>query len=353
MFSEYQGFIDLDSVLEKEYGYRYNGNLEDFYRQNFVELEGIGKDAVCWIIYNGERFLFKAIDNFDCNVWGELLSESVAHTLNIPCAEYRACTLHGKKGVLSKSFVYRDTTLMLGTEVLQKYCLLHLKKHSDVKHIFHYFNHVKGICSILKDNDNISDGEYHKIEEYLFQMLLFDLVTLQSDRHPNNWGVMVKDNCIKPALLFDNDVSFGVGNPNTIRNKDIFRSEYMNARLLRDKSRIFSIIYQNKPIFTYDFDNILDIEKKVTDIFPNVFISLLNDIDSDRLEFVKSFLEKARDIDLEAKIHELEGKNGLEMDDDLLFYIVRIYEENLEHLSDICMSYEKVDGLNEARNSRR
>ena len=44
-------------------------------------------------------------------------------------------------------------------------------------------------------------------------MLLFDIFTLQGDRHPNNWGLIKKGDTYRASPLFDNSTSFGLGFP--------------------------------------------------------------------------------------------------------------------------------------------
>ena len=97
MFDDYKGFIDIDKVLKDEYNYTFNGDLKELYSMPFIEIEGEGVDALCWIKYKNDSYLFKSLKDFEYNVWGELLSEEFAKRLNIPCASYRAAQFGNKK----------------------------------------------------------------------------------------------------------------------------------------------------------------------------------------------------------------------------------------------------------------
>ena len=91
MLEEYKGFLSLDELLEKEYHYTYDEkNRSDFLSKPFVHLEVNGRTALCWITYKGEEYLFKPLEEFRFNVWGELLSCAYAKMLEIPCANDRA-----------------------------------------------------------------------------------------------------------------------------------------------------------------------------------------------------------------------------------------------------------------------
>lgn len=57
MFDDYKGFIDIEEVLKNEYNYTFNGDLRDLYSQPFIELEGEGTNALCWIKYRGNSYL--------------------------------------------------------------------------------------------------------------------------------------------------------------------------------------------------------------------------------------------------------------------------------------------------------
>ena len=121
------GIIDIKQVIKDEYNYTFT-NLEDLYNEDFIELEGNGVDALLWIKYKGEKYLFKPIKQFEYNVWGEILSEEFSKDMNLECAEYRIATLDNMSGVLTKSFIKEDETLLLGSELIQDY----IRKDNDI-----------------------------------------------------------------------------------------------------------------------------------------------------------------------------------------------------------------------------
>ena len=50
MFEEYQGFLCLDEILKKEYGYVYHENdYKEFFSKPFVHIEPGGRTAYAWI----------------------------------------------------------------------------------------------------------------------------------------------------------------------------------------------------------------------------------------------------------------------------------------------------------------
>ena len=56
MFDKYEGIINLEKVLKDVYNYIFTGDLKDLYLQPFIELEGEGTNALCWIKYQGDSY---------------------------------------------------------------------------------------------------------------------------------------------------------------------------------------------------------------------------------------------------------------------------------------------------------
>ena len=133
MFKKYPGFIDITEVLMNEHNYLFDGNLEKFYKQPFIELEGNGVTAMCWIKVKDDSYLFKPINEPLYNVWGELLSEEFAKKLDIPCAEYRLAQFDGKLGVITKQILKEDERLILGCEVFQEFLNEYFSPKNDKK----------------------------------------------------------------------------------------------------------------------------------------------------------------------------------------------------------------------------
>ncbi len=367
MFEDYQGFIDLDQVLKEHYQYDFDGDEISFFQQEFVEFEGNGIDAYCWIKYKGIKYLFKRIEDFDYRVWGELVSSEIARELKIPCAEYRAGSLHGKKGIISKSFLTNDSTLKLGSELFQKFCesdqfnkgdvlgnktLIHSTPDDEANVFLHFLNNLEQVKKIIL-NQEASVQQKNQIIFFFTQMFLFDLITLQTDRHSHNWGIIQEKNNIHLCPLFDNSACFGLG---IMKNKsdhtmykvndleyktNIFQSEFMNAVSFRNKKNLYSIIYNDSPSFVGSIRDVLRLDKYSTCRVPDIFKNFLLESDTDTIDFIRFFLDEASHINLAEKIEQLEIANGIHMNNKIFFYIVHMFEENVMYLNEIFNSYER------------
>ncbi len=365
MFEDYPGSICLDEVIKEKYHYDVT-NLMSLANQDFIELEGNGKDALCWITYNHEKYLFKPLQEADYNVWGELLSEEIAKILDIPCAEYRVASLNNQKGVISKNFLKNEDILLIGSEIYQNFFNeIHYGKNNDnsfssilpndssrKKYIFRYLNNLHLTTSILENNHNINIKDTVKIKKSLTKMLLFDLITLQYDRHPNNWGIIQSENNFSLSPLYDNSVSFGLGYPFLDRRIESFRSELANSRLLKDRNRINSFIYQNSPNFTFLEEDLSNIKGKKKTI-PYTFFNFLTQSDEITQNWIISVLSNIKEDTIETIIKRLENKFNMKMQGNLYYYIVEIFNINLLKLKEIVEEYRKENNKNEVpRNSK-
>lgn len=368
MIDDYEGFLVLDELLKKEYNYTYNeNNPEDFFSQKFIHMEFGGRTAYAWIFYKGEEYLFKPIDDFEWNVWGELLSCKYAEMLGIPCASYRACSLGSKKGVISKKIQKKDENLILGLELIQRIINEHLKEASNEevfsnfnidglrkipsilnnidnnkknKFLLSYLNNLEHIEMLLSSSTKISNDEMKKMMHFLSQMLLFEIITLQGDCNVNNWGAIKKE-FLTPAPLFDNATSFGLGYSNMNERANLLRDEVMNYRFFKDSSRIESIIYQSFPLFTVSSKNIKSYNPIIKDSYIKVFDDFLELADEYYKSLANSYVEKVTQINFDEIVKLLEDKNGIIMEDNVKNYIMTVIEYHLKKLLEVIKKREK------------
>ena len=373
MFDDYKGMIQLQQLFKDEYGYSCNDDLRELSNQSFIELEGNGADAMFWINYRGKKYLFKPIKDFECNVWGELLGEKFASILGIPCAKYRAANYMGTLGVLSESILEDDETLILGSEIFQKFLnsqkkdaketikdiinnyefqttykipseFLTLSLHDQQRYLFNHLNNLNQVKLILKQYKNMDPQAFFDITKHLFDILVFDIFTLQGDRHPNNWGIKEKNQIKRPAEVFDNCTSLGLGYIDISKRLVLFREEYFNAKMLREPERIYHFIHQIEPSFTLSEDNIVEVATRKKDYAAKVLDDLLqksNPDEQDRINelyttFNSEIIDKFDDI-----LKEVEDTNDLKMRDEVYYYISNILQMHSLELGDIISKYRR------------
>lgn len=364
MFEKYKGIINLEQILEEEYNYHFDGDLRKLYETDFIELEGNGVDAAFWITYNGERYLFKPLKDASINIWGELLSEAIAKHLGIPCAEYRACNLGTQKGVITKSIVKDNEIMLLGCEIFQRFIndykysenknilkddnfrelyeipdnFLELNDYDKKRYIFNYINNLEQAWSIIYEL-NLLEIEETTIVEHLKKMLIFDLITLQVDRHPNNWAITKAKSYYYPSELFDNATSFGLGYIDMENRMQQFRNEFMNSKYKKDTTELERIIYAASPNFTLSNDNVYDTNRRKKDNHFKVLNDLLYISDKETYDEVLNMFESITEDTIDTLISELEKTNGITMPSNVYFYITTLLNYHLEKSRELIYEY--------------
>lgn len=116
--------------------------------------------------------------------YSEVLAQQVAEQMNYPHAEYRLTKYRGK---------------------LASVCPLFTTDNIGLISVDQCFNHTPDIDEIR--------NYYHKLgfEKEFNQMLIFDALTLNSDRHLGNLGFLINNDdgkILSPAPLFDHNLSF-------------------------------------------------------------------------------------------------------------------------------------------------
>lgn len=210
-FSSYilDGCIDLDA----EYGRTF-------------ELTNIGSYEKCWKKYNNQWYMLKKQSKVEID--SEYTSYKIAKILDFPVAEY-------KKGendiIITKSFInnwnynFEDAYSIVGDE-------------EDVSYNF----------NLLKQYGN-------KVLQGYYNMLVFDAIVMNTDRHTHNYGVLkdiVTGKVIDFAPLYDHNMTLKAC-------KSILKDK--SNRLFFDNVLEFLNLYKPNPIKYIDVNDF----KSVTD----------------------------------------------------------------------------------------
>lgn len=358
MLEEYKGIIDINKLLKDKFDYQFDGNLLDLYDKPFIEMEGNGVDAMFWINIDNERYLFKPLKDAKYNAWGELLSSKLSEYLSIPCAKYRYAKFGNLEGVITKSFIKEDETLILGSEVMQKFFnkkkkksniylsyeeefnelynipenIKKLNSHERGKKIFKYINNLEDIWSIIYEVID-EKKDVKEIVKHLLKMLMFDIITLQYDRHPNNWGIVQFKKNYHISNLFDNSTSFGLGRLYMEDQIVKFKYAFLNRKYDKGKE-LDKIIYDPNLKFSLTSD---DFKENLTSI--EVFEKLLKNSSSDNISSLVSIIDLVDEDLIDKIILEVENENGIKMDDDLYFYIFNIMSINIQNIQNLVKEY--------------
>ena len=341
--------FEMDKYIKEKYNYNFIGYNEDFYNNYFIERESEGINTLFWLIDNDKKFLFKRVNAFDLNKWGDLIVMELAKEVGIDCAIYRPAVFNGETGFITESFLKNNEKLINAKELMD----LEIKNNFSDK----ITNKIKKLCSqsnsrwrpdiymslnnyvdmieIIDTNIFLSDLEKERIKISLKKLLCFDLITLQSDRHPENYGIIKKDNGYEFSPLYDNDASFCLGSKNILKKIEKYIYDVPRAKNYRED--ILEMYHNFNSAFSYrdnDYltgkygDKEIVINKKIRTSVDDIIS--LGDYE---VKFILIQMCNKLSVDnLNRIINDLENKYKCKMDDNLRYYITNIYKNNLIYI---------------------
>lgn len=382
MFKEYKELLSIETILKDAYNYEFKGNMKELLHKDFIELEGNGVDALMWFTYEGERYLFKPLKEAKINVWGEILSAYLAEYLGIPHAEYRIATFNGQLGVVTKSIIKDKEKLILGSELFQEFMnkypykkkrealisnnlfrylydipdeFLKLNAYDRKRYLFNYLNNLDCIQSIIHNFNNIDRTDKLEIINGIKKTFIFDIITMQYDRHPNNWGIIVKTNAWF-AKIFDNATSFGLNYPNI--KEDIMEFQrnimtYYKDALFRgldpEESRR-EIVYKSFPTLVVDTEDSVNPMKKIKKKIPDVFTHYLKISEEEDKNLAIQMISSVSSDLIEKLIRQAEEENYMKMDNNTFNYILTLFDNHLEILQNIIKTHRRTqDGITRSK----
>ena len=341
--------FEMDKYIKEKYNYNFIGYNEDFYNNYFIERESEGINTLFWLKDNDKKFLFKRVNAFDLNKWGDLIVMELAKEVGIDCAIYRPAVFNGETGFITESFLKNNEKLINAKELMD----LEIKNNFSDKitnkikklcsqsnsrwrpDIYMSFNNYVDMIEIIDTNIFLSDLEKERIKISLKKLLCFDLITLQSDRHPENYGIIKKDNGYEFSPLYDNDASFCLGSKNILKKIEKYIYDVPRAKNYRED--ILEMYHNFNSAFSYrdnDYltgkygENKIVINKKIRTSVDDIIS--LGDYE---VKFILIQMCNKLSVDnLNRIIDDLENKYKCKMDDNLRYYITNIYKNNLIYI---------------------
>ena len=138
MVRNQHGFIILDEAIEIE--------------NNLVNK---GRKPKTWLLFENEEYLFKT-NSSNYEIWSELLASELGKQCKIEMAEYDIGIYKGKYGVISKSFLDKNTETILSGENIVEFIQSILYDNNRRK----MNNSIKDIFEVLDVLDRVIRQKY-------------------------------------------------------------------------------------------------------------------------------------------------------------------------------------------------
>lgn len=196
-----------------------------------TEAEQLGSKLKYWFVDEaGNQILFKQGREGTGENWAEKVSCELAQTLNIPHAEYDFAIWGQRRGVVTRSFVPPSGRLVFGNELLARF----VRGYAQQRRYRQPYHTVSVVMAVLRAATIAVPHAYASKEiiaasDLFVGYLLFDAWIGNTDRHDENWGLLITPpREIELAPTFDHASSLGR------ELSDDARSRRLNAR---DKRR--------------------------------------------------------------------------------------------------------------------
>jgi hypothetical protein len=265
-----------------------------------------------WCLYKKSRSKTVGED------WSEKIAAELCSLLKLPHAEYELATCNGENGVISRSFLPKNGTLLLGNEILARIYsdypidTRNLSKHT-IERIFGAFDRLEtDLSEVLMPLGWEPLENIIKVHHVFIGYLLLDAWIGNSDRHHENWGFVELEQKLYLAPTYDHASSLGRNESDEKRSERLkTRDRGYSVGAYADKchSSFYTNIGKSKPIKTFEaffkaaklYPKAADICLNILEIIsPNDTLQLLQRIPENRMsaiaiEFAQNILNHNRD----------------------------------------------------------
>lgn len=221
----------------------------------------------------------------------------------------------------------------------------------QTKYLYNNLNNLEQLWSILDIYLTLHQYEnkyLNSIMNYLIQIFIFDLITLQGDRHIGNWGIIENQNdkTIYIPLLFDNGTSFNLWKLNSKESPFYInlKNYQENPQKEKLKNQFLSILYKNKMLLTCSEDAITNAKAKKREHNVKVFEYFLKTSSQNYIELARNYIEKIKSVSINALLTKIEIEQHVIIPEHIKNYVIDVMTWNLYFLDEIMNTYTKEQG---------
>lgn len=163
--------------------------------------EGSGRSEKIWLQNpeTGQTGLFKLKKDIGTTDHvSECIAYEIAQLLGIPCAKFELGMYHGKEGSMSYNIIKNSNQILV--EGIYFITLIY-PEYDPEQFIDIVTKHRYSVEMVKRAIES-----FVSIESFL-KMLMFDYLIGNSDRHQNNWAIIIEDGKMEWSPLYDNSSS--------------------------------------------------------------------------------------------------------------------------------------------------
>ena len=180
---------------------------------------------------------------------------------------------------------------------------------------------------------------------YLVNTFLFDLITMQADRHIENWGIVKnkETNEIEAAHLFDNSACFGLWDPKLDQRMYNFYytlNSYQMLNTEKTKKQFINTFYKDRMLLTASEDAIKNARARKRENNLEVLDYFLKASNEDYINLFEDYITKIKTISISSLLTKIEEEQKITISDNIKQYLIDAMNWNLYFLEEKVKSNE-------------
>ena len=152
------------------------------------DVEQLGSKPKFWFKWQGENWLFKEARANTGEDWAEKVASEIAQLLGLPTHHTELAIWEGKRGCAVKSFLGSDQAVLVHGNELLGGLIVGYDKEKERGQADHTFDNIVRVIEGLFR----ADKARRLVASYMVGYLVFDALVGNTDRHHQNWGVLLE-----------------------------------------------------------------------------------------------------------------------------------------------------------------
>lgn len=236
-----------------------------------------GKRDKFW--FAGNLFMYKTIKEDSYEVYAELFADAIAKILGIESAFYIPTEYHNSRGNITLNFINKNEIFIDGSHIINFYLTGSNEKNDTMSmEIICQYNNFEALPTII-ENFCIKNNLHYDVNIIigLKKMFVFDMILLQTDRHPNNWGILInrKSNVVKLAPMYDNSSIMGMNKNITKIIKSKLNDIYNFPTMMVPTSQNSFFDYKLNLVENVDDEELISIFSEYLNLLKSINIDLI------------------------------------------------------------------------------
>ena len=152
------------------------------------DVEQLGSKPKFWFVHEGENWLFKEARENTGEDWSEKVASEIAALLELPTHHTELANWQGRPGSAVRSFLAAKSTVLVHGNELLGGLIANYDKDKQRGQSDHTFDNIVNVIEKLFPVDKARREAAFAMVGYL----VFDALVGNTDRHHQNWGVILE-----------------------------------------------------------------------------------------------------------------------------------------------------------------